>query len=83
MARAEWLQQNQPALPTADQVDNDLVNLAQAANAPSITTEDLKLLEQQPKKFQFSFPSKWSQFLSTMYNNPLLGGTAKDEEGMD
>jgi len=45
LARLEWLEETQPQIPRADQVDNQLVNLAQASKLPAVSTENLKLLD--------------------------------------
>lgn len=45
LARLEWLKKHQPAMGPADQVDNELVNLARSPAGGQVTTEKLELLD--------------------------------------
>jgi hypothetical protein len=45
LARMKWLKTTQPAMGPADQVDNELVNLARAPSVAGVTTEKLKLVD--------------------------------------
>lgn len=45
LARLEWLKTNQPVIGPADQVDNELVNLARSPTGGQVTTEKLELMD--------------------------------------